>query len=175
VQLRIWNALALATLETPRFAPALLAYVPSFSVSYANALRMLEGQDAALGASSAATAAASALSNAYAAIKLWMLLADRYRPLESSQRVPTPDNGDQQNNTIRQVWNEVWPPFENVILSSIMSTESVSHLCIANICSYSHKSTISQLGQLFGDRMLIWSCSFLRRDPSYPWTLPLHT
>ena len=165
--------MALAGLKTPRFAPALLAYVPSFSVSYANSLRMLEGQDVTLGATSAATAAAAALSNAYAAIKLWMLLAEQCRAPESQQE-PAAGDGIQESNAIRRVWNGVWPPFENVILSSLMSTGSVSQSCIINIDPCSYASTVSQLEQLYGDRMLIWSCSFLHRDPSYLWTPPLN-
>lgn len=92
-----------------------LVQLPSFSLSYVSALQILNSPEALSGWS---PDAAAAVSVGYAAFRLWMLLA-----AAGDHQLNSDEGHDEAANEERRVWNEVWPPFERVVLTSISSPD----------------------------------------------------
>ncbi|KAF8328909.1 uncharacterized protein EI90DRAFT_3063988 [Cantharellus anzutake] len=111
VSLRCWAALGLAALETPRHRLTMLQHVANFGLSYSKTLQHLAYPEAVSGW---APVAAAAMSSAFAAMKIWILLAWNEDVLI--------EEPDEACSFERIVWNEVWPPFEKVINVSMSSS-----------------------------------------------------
>ncbi|KAH9951250.1 hypothetical protein B0H21DRAFT_272251 [Amylocystis lapponica] len=120
---RTWNALALGALVHKNSAQAALLfdYFPLFSQTYHISLSHYQHLQPPIELDAQSTAHTD-LSSAYAAIKLWLLLAQRsaVRQREISENRGEGDSNANvlQNGEIfsaRMVWNELWPPFESVM------------------------------------------------------------
>lgn len=108
----------MAALESPK-NPALLVHAASFGISYSNALESLGEQLSSRGLSASAS---SEVSHGYAAIKFWLLLAQRVGDRESAEgRSECNSDGEQ-----RRLWNEAWPSFEGLLNLSIMNNDQGS-------------------------------------------------
>lgn len=104
-----------------------MSLLPDAVLSYCSALRPLTTLTNSLFDS-----APSDISHAYAAIKHWLLLAR-----EKNQKM-TPNTEDtivwvgvvEDEGIERRIWNQLWPPFETVLVASLSSSQgeiSVSH------------------------------------------------
>jgi len=114
----------------------MMVHVPSFSLAYANSLQVMDGHSSALTWS---PSAAGDVSSAYAAIKLWLLLAGETasRRVNDSAGVSMPaENTQHGDNEERRIWNEVWPPFEHMIQASMIAAENVSPIVTTVWASY---------------------------------------
>ena len=112
---RVWNILALAALSRPTAASAALLFehFATFSLAYNTALAPYHRAQLDAGAEERAHADVSC---AYAALKLWLLLARKAAALVA----PAGAGGifeDGEGLAANMVWNELWPPFE-VVLSA---------------------------------------------------------
>lgn len=122
----MWNALAIAALEDHTFASALFKYLHSFSFSYSSSLQHLPSTSSA----SVFDSTPADVSQAYTAIKLW-LLAARIRNLgidDAEESVLKVD--EDVAYAERRVWNAVWPSFERILgLTAVASSDDVSVSC----------------------------------------------
>lgn len=122
--------LALAALSNtgPVTAANLFHSLRSFSLSFATSLRPL----AVISIHAPPEEYTSNLNQAYAAIKLWLLLCRKmHDPVSHTTSHEAADltamgrrgsaAGDESDETRaeRRVWNELWPPFENMLLPSV--------------------------------------------------------
>ena len=98
---RAWNVLSLAALMEPRdhWSAMLFPQLPNFSYANRKALRIH-----AQGGTVHPEISTSDINQAYIAIKLWLLLAQRM-PAGSQTSEPAPF----------AVWNELWPSFESLL------------------------------------------------------------
>ena len=113
----MWNILALAALSRPTGVSAaiLFEYFHTFSLAYNTSLNPYQTAANLDGAGPDAQDRAHAdVSCAYAAIKLWLLLARK-----ASAGHPGHDAAgalkDGEGMAAGLVWNELWPPFEAVL------------------------------------------------------------
>ncbi|KAF8522278.1 hypothetical protein BU17DRAFT_44873 [Hysterangium stoloniferum] len=117
VSVRVWNLITLAGLETPSpdGAQKLLTLLPNFVAVFASSLRLpLSGV--------LNDSAALSVNHAFASVKLWILLARRScSDMESSIIAAHPVESD---GAERLVWNELWPPFERLLVQSLSNLSS---------------------------------------------------
>lgn len=113
----MWNLIALAGLETPSpdGPQNLLALFPNFVAVFASSLRLpLSGV--------LNDSAALSVNHAFASVKLWILLVRRScSDMESSAITAHPVESDDAE---RMVWNELWPPFERLLIQSLSNRSS---------------------------------------------------
>lgn len=76
------------------------------------------------------------ISRAYASIKLWLLLTQKVSngSEENLKQQKSSDEGDSS----RKVWNELWPPFESVVVAVEAETQNGNFSVRGNL-----ESTIS--------------------------------
>ncbi|KIY43409.1 hypothetical protein FISHEDRAFT_10379, partial [Fistulina hepatica ATCC 64428] len=98
---RTWNILLLAGLldKTESYITLLFAHLSSFAMIHHATLRVY-----LQAGTNPSDAAITDINHAYVAIKLWIMLA-----MKKSVREET------GNEVAMMVWNELWPPFENVV------------------------------------------------------------
>ncbi|KAG8877254.1 hypothetical protein FRB97_003555 [Tulasnella sp. 331] len=127
---RAWNALALAALNDsgPSSATGLLYNLTSFALSFATSLRPLT----AMSIHAPPEEYSFNLNQAFAAIKLWVMLCRKMHNPYAHAIAQDADeltalgkrNGStleesEESRTERRVWNELWPPFEGILLPSM--------------------------------------------------------
>lgn len=119
----MWNALVFVALEDTLFASALFQHLQSFSFSYSASLQHLPSTSSA----SIFDSTAADVSQAYTAIKLW-LLAARVRTLVIDDAEGSVLKIDEDvSHAERRVWNAVWPSFERILgLATIASSDDIS-------------------------------------------------
>lgn len=116
---RAWNLVVLSAALYPSNGPAqmLMEYLPNFAAYYSRCLRPYSQMD---------TAPQELLhvdmNRAYASIRLWLVLC-RKAATKDDQSDGTPDK---ETHSSRVVWNELWPPFETVVQSLPMDTQTGS-------------------------------------------------
>ncbi|TFK89146.1 hypothetical protein K466DRAFT_545801 [Polyporus arcularius HHB13444] len=112
---RGWNNLALAALSRPSGTSAamLFEHFSTFSLAYNLSISQYQSVQM-LDNSEAQDRAHADISYAYAAIKLWLLLA-RKASIGHSGVDATGALQDAEGIAAKMVWNELWPPFEAVI------------------------------------------------------------
>ena len=107
--IRVWNVLALSALATSKtnFASILRRQFSAFTLVYCTVLSThrqiptdVDAQDIVH----------EDLSSAYVSIKLWLLLAHKFE-------ITTAEMSSDEDLTDSMIWNELWPPFENVVFS----------------------------------------------------------
>lgn len=130
---RAWNLVVLAALTSTstRSARILLDYFQSFSFSYCQ--RLAAYQQSEYGSQDVAH---MDISRAYASIKLWLLLTQKVSngSEENLKQQKSSDEGDSS----RKVWNELWPPFESVVVAVEAETQNGNFSVRGNL-----ESTIS--------------------------------
>ncbi|KAG6832128.1 hypothetical protein H0H87_002440 [Tephrocybe sp. NHM501043] len=101
LKVRTWSILAIAALQEQQetWYTGLFAQLPSFSYAYHGSIR------AYCQGSNNSDSAVTDLNHAYIAVKLWVLLA--YRISGSGDII--------QDSQTFNVWNEMWPPFQELI------------------------------------------------------------
>lgn len=97
-------------------------HATSFGISYFNTVNSLSEQLASNGLS---RNAGSEVSHAYAAIKLWLLLAQRAGDGRRDQVVVGLE-GAGSDIQQRRIWNEAWPPFERLLGLSVNCSDEAS-------------------------------------------------
>jgi len=121
---RAWNALALTALSTTGSLPAfnLIYFLPSFAVSFATSLRPLS----IISIHAPPETYSLELNQAFTAIKLWLLLCRKMQDvgttLSSDDRTALgarDDGSEEESRTERRIWNELWPPFERILVTSM--------------------------------------------------------
>lgn len=110
---RVWNLVALGGLKSPTSdaAQKLLVLLPHFVIAYVSLLRL--PMSGVLNES-----AAPNVNHGFASVKLWMLVA-RKACMHDASGVSDPDRGE------RMVWNELWPPFERLLVQSLSDGPNV--------------------------------------------------
>jgi hypothetical protein len=106
---------------------ALLAQAAPFGISYSNTLNSLSDQ---LFSKGLLPSAGPEVNHAFAAIKLWLLLALRTgyeKPAGTSSDVIDSDTEQ------RRIWNEVWPPFERLLALSANSEDEASLVGVSDV------------------------------------------
>ncbi|PCH38065.1 hypothetical protein WOLCODRAFT_136025 [Wolfiporia cocos MD-104 SS10] len=121
---RVWNIIALAALESNRNASAavLLQYFSTFISVYYQSLATFQRPQGGPEVDTR-TSTHKVISGAYAAIKLWLLVARgasaRRReirdPLSGTSDAQTESSRNEENLAMKMVWNELWPPFGRVL------------------------------------------------------------
>ena len=112
--------LGLAALQKPQHRVTILRYVANFGFSYSNTLQYLASPEAVSGW---APVTAAAMSSAFAAMKIWILLACYL----DNDGDPGSEKSEEAFTFERMVWNETWPPFEKIIhVSMSLSLDSAS-------------------------------------------------
>jgi len=116
LSVRPWNILVLSALLDPSGAwvAILFAQLSAFSVAHHAALRGYIQSG-----TSPPESATTDINHGYIAIKLWLMLAQK----KSSR-------DDMGNITALTVWNELWPPFEN--LMNVFEVESRAGLSMVS-------------------------------------------
>lgn len=135
VPLKVWSALALGALVDSPESPALLMNMISFGISYSNALNGLSDQLSSQGVF--APSAGSEVNHGYAAVKLWLLLAQRVGDRGQMDEKAEIVNSDGEQ---RRVWNEAWPPFERLLNLSITNSDEAS--LVSTVSDVLHISTL---------------------------------
>ena len=115
VTVRVWNVLALAALSLTSGSSAALLFehFSIFTLAYCTSLQPYQTV-LTLDSSDAQDHAHADISTAYAAIKLWLLLARK----AASEHQGVDASGalqDGEGMAAKMVWNELWPPFETII------------------------------------------------------------
>ncbi|TBU65728.1 hypothetical protein BD310DRAFT_803111 [Dichomitus squalens] len=117
ITVRVWNILSLAALSRSSGASAALLFehFSTFTLAYTTSLlpyqtvHMLDSPEAQ-------DRAHADISTAYASIKLWLLLARK-----AASGHPSHDASgtlqDGEGLAAKMVWNELWPPFEMVVVA----------------------------------------------------------
>lgn len=128
--IRAWSALALSALSDTSTLAAnhLLVNISSFSLTYAASLQALSMRLAPT------ETYALDLNQVYTAIKLWMMLCRKrettahnsqlYGDIVLSKGVGMSLEEFEAATKERTVWNELWPPFENVLAASAIGDGS---------------------------------------------------
>ncbi|KAF8590616.1 hypothetical protein K439DRAFT_1382139 [Ramaria rubella] len=114
---RVWNLVVLASLKraSPESAQKLLNLLPNFVMAYVSSLRLpLSG---VLNES-----AAPSVNHAFASVKLWMLLARKAYFRENRPSIG--QDASDSDNEERKIWNEMWPPFERLLIQSMVDGPS---------------------------------------------------
>lgn len=88
----------------------LLEHLAPVSLAYSNALDKVDDQ---LRGRDANPRVGEEVSHAYASMKLWLLLCSQDENGMWTKRE------SRKTATQLQVWNEMWPPFERLILTSL--------------------------------------------------------
>lgn len=137
--------LALAALRNihKQSAALLFGYFSIFALAYSHALGVFQQPQQLLSVDSQDSAHIE-ISNAYVAIKLWLLLvrktASSHR--ESRERLGDLDNADVlQDGEIlatKMVWNELWPPFGRV-MSVLEADVLAGHVSVCMFTTYAHR------------------------------------
>lgn len=113
---RAWNALLLAALSRPtsKSARNLFNHFHAFSFVYCKSLSSsqyleYESQDLIH----------FDVSRAYASIKLWLMLARKASEGDDDVDVIRREHNSDVDDCFkaRRVWNELWPPFESVVVA----------------------------------------------------------
>lgn len=131
---RSWNVLALAALEDSSSTPGrnLFPSLKAFSCTYANSLLSLSGHYIPPDTS------ALDLNQAFTAIKLWMMLSRRKRSQDGNNHDDlilshSDQVGPEESEELvreRAVWNELWSPFEALLLTTI-ADDSMEDLTVS--------------------------------------------
>jgi len=128
--LRCWALLGLAALQQPQHRVTVLRYVATFGLSYSNTLQYLASPEAVSGW---APVTAAAMSSAFAAMKIWILLACNL----DNDGDPGNKKPEEAFTFERMVWNETWPHFEKIIhVSMSLSLDSASPITSVIWSSY---------------------------------------
>ncbi|GJJ12125.1 hypothetical protein Clacol_006366 [Clathrus columnatus] len=106
---RIWNLVTLASLEQSDSTAGqkLFKLLPTFSYLYAATLRFASS-------GSQYDHSALAVNHAFASVKLWLLLARKCHQARNLAR-----RSEESDKAERQVWNELWPPFERLLVQTL--------------------------------------------------------
>ncbi|KAI0670290.1 hypothetical protein C8Q78DRAFT_114403 [Trametes maxima] len=114
MSVRVWNILLVGALSRPTSEAAVLMFqhFPAFVLAYCTSLNpyhtpsqlSVDAQDRAH----------ADISYAYASIKLWLLLARKVASEEATVDVAGKLQ-DGEGLAAKMVWNELWPPFEDVV------------------------------------------------------------
>lgn len=128
LNVRDWSIITLRAIQSssPRAAAHFFSHLSRFSYVYHLSLRM-HTHTHSLGLPR--DLEASEISYAFTAIKLWLLLSRRCAtkgPISQSQEIH--EERSSQDRNAYQVWNELWPPFENLITMSEMDQDDVETL-----------------------------------------------
>lgn len=130
---RSWSMLILAVLLNPRddWPAMLFSQFSSFTQVYVLTLRVY--LQSGFGSPESAT---TDINHAYVAIKLWLMLAQRVSSFSEDSEV-----------SIFRVWNELWPPFEDVF--SALEIEAQANL----------STTLTMLTSTSIAELVIYACS----------------
>ncbi|KAI0703614.1 hypothetical protein BC835DRAFT_1483812 [Cytidiella melzeri] len=102
IDIRTWNLILLAAVRQNNSATRLLlGHFRSFTRIYNSSLNQDE----------------VAISKAYIAVKLWIVLARQSGISEEENFNTTGDSVDVENITTMMIWSELWPPLEAVVTS----------------------------------------------------------
>ncbi|KAI0797914.1 hypothetical protein C8Q75DRAFT_845203 [Abortiporus biennis] len=120
VAVRAWNIIMLAALSSPsnKAAKILFNHFHAFSLSYSKSLSSYQ-----LSECESQDLVHADISRAYASIKLWLLLSRKaamHNPFDDVQQTSSYSD---ESSTSRRVWNELWPPFETVVISLEMDAQ----------------------------------------------------
>jgi len=78
------------------------------------------------------------ISRAYASIKLWLLLCRKATAIQEISVLQTSVNAlDKEGALTRRIWNELWPPFESVLVAIESDPQAESHLALISTISTS--------------------------------------
>ncbi|OBZ75571.1 hypothetical protein A0H81_04216 [Grifola frondosa] len=116
MSIRAWNVFLLAALNEPSGALAALLFehFSAFSLAYSTSLTPYQHPQQSTDPDAQDIAYVD-ISYAYAAIKLWLLLARKAAGHQRELSNDTSTVRDGENFASKMVWNELWPPFESVI------------------------------------------------------------
>jgi hypothetical protein len=82
---------------------------------------------------------AADINRAYVSIKLWLLLVHMF---ESVQAGVVVEGGMVHENSAKMIWNELWPPFETIVLylenDALNGSVSVKHGSLLEQFIHSH-------------------------------------
>jgi hypothetical protein len=70
----------------------------------------------------------NSISRAYISLKLWLLLAQKSSPIDGIEDSPNGPNAHALIRGCRMVWNELWPPFEGVVISLLQTNSAANSL-----------------------------------------------
>ncbi|CDO71214.1 hypothetical protein BN946_scf184863.g9 [Trametes cinnabarina] len=112
---RVWNILLIGALPrtSTMTATLLFQHFPFFTLAYSTSLSPY-GTPSGSDGPDAQDRAHADISYAYASIKLWLLLARKIAG-EQSSVAPSGALQDNEGAAAKMIWNELWPPFENVV------------------------------------------------------------
>lgn len=102
----------------------------SFGISYQTTLNSLSDQ--LMSGAGLPPSTGAEVNHAYAAIKLWLLLAQRtdaYIETDADEVIERVDpSGSRQGGDLQQrrIWNETWPPFERLLNLTAQSNDDSS-------------------------------------------------
>lgn len=113
---RVWNTLLIGALSRPDGAAATLMFkhFTAFTLAYSTSLNHYHSSAVVTGTDAVQDRAHGDISYAYASIKLWLLLARKAVP-ERPATDAASGLQDAETLAAQMVWNELWPPFENVV------------------------------------------------------------
>ncbi|KAF8311639.1 hypothetical protein DL93DRAFT_2168963 [Clavulina sp. PMI_390] len=119
VPVKVWSALSLSSLLQGTSDTSLLVHVPAFGLAYANTVSALTEQPQGI----LQPNVGPDVSHAYAASKLWILLAQKLGDRESMDEKAGIVNSDAEQ---RRIWNEIWPSLEQLLNFTILSIDEGS-------------------------------------------------
>lgn len=112
----------------------LLRYFHAFVLSYYNSLEPLQAISEHQGLGEVES---SHISRAYIAIKLWLLIV--LKSLSSGPGTPREEETDIASlHQCRTVWNELWPPFEAVVINLLHAHGAANSLVSCHRASIRH-------------------------------------
>jgi hypothetical protein len=121
--LRAWNMLVLEALRQPLQTSTIDVFVQlsTFSQVYSATLQACMANMSSPVFSAIAESPDGDVNHAYAAVKLWILLARKRAWHQGSGASSAPlDHGIEQDLAEFRVWNEIWPPFQRLTMLSLV-------------------------------------------------------
>ena len=122
--------LAGLSLENSQCSMVLLRHFPAFVSTYYAALEPLQStvsDNLAL-----SDTESNVLSRAYISLKLWLLLVQKSPRANENEGRITESSTYIVVQGYRMVWNELWPPFEAVVMGMLHNNNAANSLVSAN-------------------------------------------
>ncbi|KIP09568.1 hypothetical protein PHLGIDRAFT_67270 [Phlebiopsis gigantea 11061_1 CR5-6] len=128
---RTWNMILLASLSVndSKSCVILLRYFSAFSTAYYASLEPLQAT-AFDNPGLASDIEPSIISRAYISLKLWLLVVHKSATFDEGTGASSQEDLSIQG--CRMVWNELWPPFESVVLNLHQNNVAANSLLIAS-------------------------------------------
>ncbi|THH33844.1 hypothetical protein EUX98_g253 [Antrodiella citrinella] len=126
---RAWNLVLLAALSSNSTAAAaiLFDHFQGFAFVYYRSLAVYQN----FNYDGSQEVVHAEISRAYASIKLWLLLCRKATAIQEVSVLQTSVNApDKEGALTRRIWNELWPPFESVLVAIESDPQAESYLQI---------------------------------------------